>query len=418
MATATQQIDDKEVQPGNRRRLTAANDKQFHRPVAALNRRMVKSRSDVSHYIYDGNSNRLTNNRLTRHGDTTYAYDANGNRNRKTGPQGTTTYTWDSRNRLTGITAPNGSQTTFRYDAFGNLLSQQAPGPAGDQTTRYLTDDLSNVVRQTISTGDSLSILTGRSIDDHLAVTDASGTQSFIWRDALNSTIATTDASGAISQTFSYEPYGQSSTPTTTTFPIQYTGRLPVSDGLYYYRARSYDPIAGRFLSEDPIGLNGGVNLYAYVGNKPLSFNESLGLAYFAKRPLEGDAYWIAGGGVSVGVNPDGSAFISGRLGLGAGGGVSFSPSGTSPGYSPSSRGGSTTTSGAYAEVGVSVGPASVSIGASKGSATRHYADGSSEESSYGDRGIAVSLGDGKIGSIGLEFSYSGSSATEVARCK
>lgn len=47
---------------------------------------------------------------------------------------------------------------------------------------------------------------------------------------------------------------------------------------LYYYRARYYDPTIGRFLSEDPIGFNGGINLYTYVGNRPVNFIDPFGL--------------------------------------------------------------------------------------------------------------------------------------------
>ena len=47
---------------------------------------------------------------------------------------------------------------------------------------------------------------------------------------------------------------------------------------LYYYRARWYDPQARRFISEDPIGLNGGINLYAYVGNNPVNRIDPWGL--------------------------------------------------------------------------------------------------------------------------------------------
>jgi hypothetical protein len=43
---------------------------------------------------------------------------------------------------------------------------------------------------------------------------------------------------------------------------------------LYYHRARYYDPQARRFISEDPIGLDGGINLYAYVGNNPLNLTD------------------------------------------------------------------------------------------------------------------------------------------------
>ena len=58
-----------------------------------------------------------------------------------------------------------------------------------------------------------------------------------------------------------------------------YTGREYDADtGLYYYRARWYDPEARRFISEDPIGLNGGINLYAYVNNNPLRYVDPSGL--------------------------------------------------------------------------------------------------------------------------------------------
>jgi uncharacterized protein RhaS with RHS repeats len=48
---------------------------------------------------------------------------------------------------------------------------------------------------------------------------------------------------------------------------------------LYYYRARFYDPMIGRFLSEDPIGFSSGdVNLYRYVANNPINLIDPLGL--------------------------------------------------------------------------------------------------------------------------------------------
>jgi RHS repeat-associated protein len=58
-----------------------------------------------------------------------------------------------------------------------------------------------------------------------------------------------------------------------------FTGReWDPETGLYYYRARYYDPKIGRFVSEDPIGLGGGVNFYGYVANNPVRSRDPLGL--------------------------------------------------------------------------------------------------------------------------------------------
>jgi RHS repeat-associated protein len=46
---------------------------------------------------------------------------------------------------------------------------------------------------------------------------------------------------------------------------------------LSYYRARYYDSSIGRFISEDPIGFNGGANFYVYVLNAPINFDDPFG---------------------------------------------------------------------------------------------------------------------------------------------
>ena len=52
--------------------------------------------------------------------------------------------------------------------------------------------------------------------------------------------------------------------------------------GLYYYRARYYDPALMRFIAEDPIGLAGGYDLYSYVNANPISFADPSGLLFMA----------------------------------------------------------------------------------------------------------------------------------------
>jgi RHS repeat-associated protein len=62
--------------------------------------------------------------------------------------------------------------------------------------------------------------------------------------------------------------------------PFAFQGReLDPESGLYYFRARYYDPVVGRFLTEDPIGLWGGSNVYAFVGNNPVNILDPEGLA-------------------------------------------------------------------------------------------------------------------------------------------
>jgi RHS repeat-associated protein len=64
----------------------------------------------------------------------------------------------------------------------------------------------------------------------------------------------------------------------TVSNPFQFTGReFDPETGLYFYRARYYDPSTGRFLSEDPIGFNAGSNFYRYVYNDPVVFLDPSG---------------------------------------------------------------------------------------------------------------------------------------------
>jgi RHS repeat-associated protein len=59
----------------------------------------------------------------------------------------------------------------------------------------------------------------------------------------------------------------------------QYTGREPDATGFYYYRARYYHPRLPRFVSEDPLGLDGGLNIFAFAANSTLRYVDFLGLA-------------------------------------------------------------------------------------------------------------------------------------------
>jgi RHS repeat-associated protein len=108
--------------------------------------------------------------------------------------------------------------------------------------------------------------------------TDASGTVQYLG-DALGSGVALTTPGGTAATTYTYEPFGRTeATGSPSANAFQYTGRENDGTGLYYYRARYYDPVRSRFVGEDPIGLRGGPNLFAYVDNSPTMFVDPLGL--------------------------------------------------------------------------------------------------------------------------------------------
>ena len=98
--------------------------------------------------------------------------------------------------------------------------------------------------------------------------------------DALGSTLALTDSTGAIHAQYGYEPFGNTTIGgTSSTNPYQFTGRENDGTGLYFYRNRYYSPGHQTFTSQDPAGtLSSGSNSYTYAAGDPTSFVDPLGL--------------------------------------------------------------------------------------------------------------------------------------------
>jgi RHS repeat-associated protein len=205
-------------------------------------------------------------NRGQRFGDDPLAYDANGN----LAHDGTSAYVWDARNRLAGVTGP--TRATFGYDA----LRRRMHRTVGGATTTYLYDGL-NVVQE--HTGDGVTaVLTGLRIDEHLMRSHPDGMEAIL-ADALGSTIALIDGAGETATQYTYEPFGATTaTGAPTANAFTYTGREDDGTGLKYYRARYYHSGLHRFISEDPIEFDGGLNLYEYVFSNPLGWVDPSGL--------------------------------------------------------------------------------------------------------------------------------------------
>jgi len=204
-------------------------------------------------------------NRQLAFGVRSMLFDANGSIGDLTEGGRTTIYVWDPRGHLIAIDSP-GVSASFGYDATGRRNRKTVNG----QTTIIQYDGL-DIVRD-VANDAEVSYLANLEIDEQLVRVEPSGTFQYL-ADALGSTLALTDGTGKIAQTYSYAPFGQSEfadTPASPN-PFQFAGRENDGTGLYYYRARYYSPALHRFISEDPIRLDGGVNFYAYVGGDPIS---------------------------------------------------------------------------------------------------------------------------------------------------
>jgi len=249
----------------------------------------------TENYTYDKVGNRLSalgmspysynmSNELTSTPNATYTYDNNGNTIAMTNSTGTAQYTWDFQNRLTQVALPGtGGTVTFKYDPLGRRIEKNSTSG----TIIYLYDGL-NIVEEVDQNGNQIARYShGPGIDEPLAMTRG-GATSFYEADGLKSITALTGSSGAVTNTYVYDSFGNLAASTgTVTNPFRFAGREYDSEtGLYSQRARYYDPSVGRFLSEDPIHFRGGINFYTYVFNNPVDLIDPLGLKGCVSTPL------------------------------------------------------------------------------------------------------------------------------------
>jgi RHS repeat-associated protein len=149
----------------------------------------------------------------------------------------------------------------------------------GVTTTTYQYDGLNPV--DTLFDGYfTTSNLYGTGLDDLFESNDNGLSDSFL-RDALGSTVALTDSSGNVLDRTTYDPYGNTTDPNPGQASVfEFAGRENDGNSFYYMRGRSYDPSIARFISRDPAGLAGGINMYAYAGDSPTNFTDPLGLGF------------------------------------------------------------------------------------------------------------------------------------------
>jgi RHS repeat-associated protein len=173
---------------------------------------------------------------------------------------------------------------SFKYNPFGRRIQKSFTQGSTTTTTNYLYDG-DNSIEEVDQNGAVLARYLQRlNIDEPLAMLRGS-TTSFYSADGLGSVTSLTNSSGTKAATYTYDSFGNLTASTgTLTNSFRYTAReFDTETNLYFYRARYYDPNSGRFLSEDPVRFDGGINFYAYVGNNASDLSDPLGL--FTTKP-------------------------------------------------------------------------------------------------------------------------------------
>jgi len=240
--------------------------------------------------------------------DTFYGHDAAGNLTRVAAAEGSDTdgdwrYYYDHENFLTKAekydTDSWATQAAFVRDALGRRIEKVA----GETTIRYYLDGV-RIIEETEGTESPTverQYVFGNGIDEALVMFDKDGESYnayYYLADRMWTVEAMVDEDAAIVEAYAYRAYGE---PTINTGDggdgdwfdgdettcscsaysktILFTGRNWDSEiALYYYRARMYNPLSGRFLSRDGAGYRDGPNLFEYARSRPLVFLDPLGM--------------------------------------------------------------------------------------------------------------------------------------------
>ena len=207
----------------------------------------------------------------------TLAYDLNGNLVSVVTPVSASAYEWDAADRLASITqtgeGTNLSSSHFEYDGAGRRIR------IVEMTNSTILSDKrfvwvgSELAEERTSAGAVTKRFFG-------AGEQIGGTNYYFTRDHLGSVREMTDSAGNLHARFDYDPYGRrTQTHGTLQADFGFTGHyVHAPTGLQLALYRAYDAETGRWLSRDPIGELRGVNLYDYVGNKPVNRTDPLGL--------------------------------------------------------------------------------------------------------------------------------------------
>jgi RHS repeat-associated protein len=311
-------------------------------------------------YSYDATGNRTmdgyvtgTGNRLASDGIYNYTYDDEGNLKLKEriADGQATEYTWDYRNRLTDVTVKDGSGVVvasahFTYDVedcrIGALTDADGAGPQAGVQTWTVYDGANPYIDFNAAGQVTARYLHGPGVDEMYARIELKDVYYYgqlnvpTWyvTDRLGSVRALVDYTGAAIDQIVYDSYGNTLSESNPSAGgrLKFTAREWYCEvGLQSNRERWYDPAAGRWISQDPIGFQAGdPDLYRYVGNRPADFADPSGLDWLDDAANVaagwGDALtgWTPGGGTAAlrdkwgingGIDTSSGWYIGGQVG-------------------------------------------------------------------------------------------------------
>jgi RHS repeat-associated protein len=235
---------------------------------------------------------------------TTYSYDANGNLATKTEDADSWVYTWNAENQLTKVEKNGGEVASFKYDPLERRVETVAAGA----TTSFVYDG-PELLRQA---GSYTRLYVNSPGLDQPIASESGGVLSYVQGDALGTIVATTDATGSVASVMQYDAWGN--VESGSLVGSAFTGRpWEASVRLYDYRARWYDAVSGRFLSEDPLSdpsrllaraantrpasrpratvtTHARVNAFWYAEANPANMRDSTGLVATSGQPCSGSS--------------------------------------------------------------------------------------------------------------------------------
>ena len=211
----------------------------------------------------------------------TPAYNAAGNMTTMPQPASLSngyTAQYDAWNRM--VELKNGTTTvaTYRYDGATRRVTKLV----GSNTTHFYYSDQWQILEERLNTGSSADrqFVWGQRYIDDLVLRDQSSTRHYVLNDHVNVT-SIINTSGTVQERYGYNAFGTSRV-MNASFVVQSSSsynwetrfaayRWDSESGLYQVRYRYYHPLLGTWINRDPIGENGGLNLYGFVNNRPIS---------------------------------------------------------------------------------------------------------------------------------------------------